>query len=55
MTRVHRWIVNNDEAALDFDPVDENHLGLTSFHIDLEQEVNGCIYLAGDFKDRFSK
>ena len=26
MTRIHRWIVNNDEAALDFDPVDENHL-----------------------------
>ena len=39
----------DDEAALDFDPVDENHLGLTSFRINLEQEVNGCIYLTGDF------
>ena len=39
MTRIPWWIVNDDEAALDFDPVDENNLGLTSFHINLEQEV----------------
>ena len=45
MTRIPWWIVN-DEAALDFYPVGENHLWLTSFHINLEQEVKGCIYLA---------
>ena len=49
MTRIPWWIVSEDEAALDFDPVDENHLGLTSFHINLQQEVNGCIYLASAF------
>ena len=45
MTRVHWWIVNDDEAALDFDPVNENHLGLVGLSINLEKNENCWIHL----------
>ena len=45
MTRVHRWIVNNDEAALDFDPVDENHLWLVGLSINLKKNENCWTHL----------
>ena len=48
MTRVHRWIVNNDEAALDFDPVDENHLWLVGLSINLKKNENCWIHLRED-------
>ena len=45
MTRVHRWIVNNDEVALDFDPVDENHLWLVGLSINLKKNENCWIHM----------
>ena len=51
-TRVHWWIVNDDEAALDFDSVDENHLWLSGLSINLEKNENCWIHLreACDFE-----
>ena len=45
MTRIPWWIVNDDEAALDFDPVDENHLWLVGISINLKKNENCGIHL----------
>ena len=45
MTRVHWWIVNDDEATLDFDPVDENHLWFVRLSINLKKNENCWIHL----------